>query len=134
MKTHINPKSVFNSLQYGFSQAVSTGNGQRIVLSGQVGVDADEHTVADDLASQTLAAVDNIEKILTKANAKLKDVIIMRIYVVESQRNNQVCIKEMLLDRFPDDPPVTSWIFVSGLSRAEWLVEIEAEAFVSDSK
>ncbi|SDZ68886.1 hypothetical protein SAMN05216247_1231, partial [Pseudomonas salomonii] len=34
----INPTSVFNSLQYGFSQALEVPPGRRIMLSGQVGV------------------------------------------------------------------------------------------------
>jgi len=36
----INPTTVFNSLQYGFSQAMEVPEGRRIMLSGQVGVDA----------------------------------------------------------------------------------------------
>ena len=38
----INPTTVFNSLQYGFSQALEVPQGRRIMLSGQVGVDRSE--------------------------------------------------------------------------------------------
>jgi enamine deaminase RidA (YjgF/YER057c/UK114 family) len=33
---------------------------------------------------------------------------------------------------FPDNPPPSSWIIVSGLSLPEWLIEIEAEAVLAD--
>jgi hypothetical protein len=38
-KTAINPPPVFNSLQYGFSQALEVRGGSRLLLSGQVGVE-----------------------------------------------------------------------------------------------
>lgn len=127
-KRVVNPESVFNSLQYGFSQAVVTEGGRRVLLSGQVGVDSNEKTVAADLHSQTHASVDNIEKVLAEVDGDLTHVIMMRIYILESQKNNQDVISEVLLKRFPLNPPATSWVFVSGLSLPEWLIEIEAEA------
>ncbi|WP_369310183.1 hypothetical protein [Providencia rettgeri] len=45
-KKLINPASVFNSLQYGFSQAIETTGTRQLFLSGQVGVNEDEETVA----------------------------------------------------------------------------------------
>lgn len=63
----INPPTVFNSLQYGFSQAMEVRDGRRILLSGQVGVDADERTVGPGIAEQTATALDNIEKVLAAA-------------------------------------------------------------------
>jgi 2-iminobutanoate/2-iminopropanoate deaminase len=40
-KTVINPETVFNSLQYGFSQAVVIQGERRVVLSGQVEIDVE---------------------------------------------------------------------------------------------
>lgn len=62
----INPTTVFNSLQYGFSQALEVPQGRRIMLSGQVGVDADERTVGPGMAEQTATALDNIHKVLAE--------------------------------------------------------------------
>lgn len=131
-KRVLNPKSVFNTLQYGFSQAVVTEAGRRVHLSGQVGVDEREQTVGTDLKSQAFAAVDNITEILKEAGGSLMDVVMLRIYIVESERDNQNSIMEVLKSRFPDDPPATSWVMVSGLSEPEWLVEIEAEAVLAE--
>ena len=126
----INPPTVFNSLQYGFSQAMEVRDGRRILLSGQVGVDADERTVGPGIAEQTATALDNIEKVLAAAAGDLTHVIMLRLYIVESARDQQEPIAAALRERFPDNPPPSSWIIVSGLSLPEWLIEIEAEALI----
>ncbi|HEY6573119.1 MAG TPA: Rid family hydrolase [Candidatus Eisenbacteria bacterium] len=124
----VNPKTVANTLQYGFSQAVVVEGGRRVHLSGQVGVDAHERTVGPDLESQTRAAIDNIETILADIGGDLSHVVVLRIYVVESAREEQKFVGRALRERFAAAPPATSWIIVSGLSEPEWLIEIEAEA------
>ncbi|MGE8658886.1 MAG: RidA family protein [Achromobacter sp.] len=129
-RTVVNPESVFNSVQYGFSQAVIVTGQRRMLLSGQVGVDADERTVGPGLQEQTEAALDNVERVLAAAGATLAQVIMLRIYICESAREDQEVIAQALRDRFPQDPPPSSWIIVSGLSLPQWLIEIEAEAML----
>ena len=126
----INPPTVFNSLQYGFSQAMEVREGRRILLSGQVGVDADERTVGPGISEQTATALDNIEKVLAAVEGDLSHVIMLRLYIVESARDQQEPIAAALRERFPSNPPPSSWIIVSGLSLPEWLIEIEAEALI----
>lgn len=126
----INPPTVFNSLQYGFSQAMEVREGRRILLSGQVGVDADERTVGPGIAEQTATALDSIEKVLAAVEGDLSHVIMLRLYIVESARDQQEPIAAALRERFPSNPPPSSWIIVSGLSLPEWLIEIEAEALI----
>ncbi|MBN0977207.1 RidA family protein [Pseudomonas hygromyciniae] len=128
----LNPPTVFNSLQYGFSQAMEVRDGRRILLSGQVGVDADERTVGPGIAEQTATALDNIEKVLAAAGGDLSHVIMLRLYIVESARDQQEPIAAALRERFPSNPPPSSWIIVSGLSLPEWLIEIEAEALITE--
>lgn len=129
----LNPENVFNTLQYGFSQAVLVRGGRRMLLSGQVGVDASERTVAGGLAAQVDAAFDNIGRILAEADGDFRHVAMLRIYIVESARREQECIVKALQARFPQAPPATSWIIVSGLSEPDWLVEIEAEAVLPEA-
>ena len=126
----INPTTVFNSLQYGFSQAMEVPEGRRIMLSGQVGVDAQERTVGPGIAEQTATALDNVEKVLAAVGGDLSHVIMLRLYIVESAREQQEPIAEALRQRFAHNPPPSSWIIVSGLSLPEWLIEVEAEAVV----
>lgn len=127
-RTVINPETVFNSLQYGFSQAVVIQGGQRVVLSGQVGIDAEENTVGANLSTQIEVALNNVEAILAEVGANLSHVVFLRIYIVDSVKNDQQAIVKALLERFPANPPATSWVIVNGLAESEWLIELEAEA------
>lgn len=129
-RTVINPDTVFNTVQYGFSQAVIVTGQRRMLLSGQVGVDIHERTVSPGLQGQTEAALDNIERVLAAAGGTLAQVIMLRIYICGTVRGEQEVIAQALRDRFPKDPPPSSWVIVSGLSLPEWLVEIEAEAML----
>ena len=104
--------------------------GRRIVLSGQVGVDAEERTVGPGITEQTACALGNFEKILAEVSGDLSQVIMLRLYIVESARDQQEPIAEALRQRYAHNQPPPSWIVVSGLSLPQWLIEIEAEAVV----
>ncbi len=132
-KHTLNPDSVFDTQQYGFSQAVISQGGRRIHLSGQVGVDEHERLVGDDLASQTHAALHNVRRILDAAGGSLQHVLMLRIYIAAQARDEQAHIVDALRSFFPAQPPATSWVVVTGLSEPEWLIEIEAEALLPDA-
>ncbi|PHX37748.1 hypothetical protein AO284_25990, partial [Pseudomonas sp. NZIPFR-PS2] len=91
---------------------------------------ADERTVGGGIAEQAAKALDNIDKVLAEVGGDLSDVIMLRLYIAESARDQQEPIAQALRQRFPHNPPPSSWIIVSGLSLPEWLIEIEAEAVV----
>ena len=74
--------------------------------------------------------MDNIEKVLAEVEGDLSHVIMLRLYIVESARDQQEPIAQALRERFPHNPPPSSWILVSGLSLPQWLIEIEAEAVI----
>lgn len=126
----INPDSVFNTLQYGFSQAVVSEGGRLVNLSGQVGVDAQERLAGHDLATQTRAALENVRLVLEAAGGELGHVVMLRLYLVERARQDQGVIVDALKAFFPHQPPASSWVVVSGLSEPEWLIEIEAQAVI----
>ncbi|HAE77181.1 RidA family protein [Morganella morganii] len=126
----INPPSLFNSLQYGFSQAVETTCTRQLFLSGQVGVDHNEVTVAGGMREQAAQSVDNIALALAAAGGSLSDVVMLRIYIRAGadSHDEQTAIADVLKEKFADDAPASSWVIVSGLSLPEWLIEIEAHA------
>lgn len=126
----INPDTVYDTLQHGFSQAVIPAPGTRVLVSGQVGIDTNSDTVGPDLAEQTRLALDNIEEILSTLGGMLEDIVLLRIYVVQSQQDELPGVTEALIDRFSSSPPTATWLLVCGLAKPEWLVEIEAEAVV----
>jgi len=126
----INPANVFNTLQYGFSQAVETTGTRQLFLSGQVAVDENENTVAGGIREQTRKSVENIEKILNAAGGNLNHISVLRIYIKQGadRPQDQAAIAEVLLEMFGEHKPASSWIIVTGLSLPEWLIEIEAQA------
>lgn len=132
-KATLNPPTHFDSLQYGFSQGVIVQGGKRLLLSGQVGVDAEERLLCGTMAGQAHASLDNIERLLHEAGGELAHVVMLRIYIAAAGRNEQDAIAATLKARFPHDPPASSWVVVEGLSLPEWLIEIEAEAVLPDS-
>lgn len=124
-----NPDSLFNSVQYGFSQ-ITLGTGSRIVtISGQVGWDARQQIVGPgDLRTQTFKAFENLAVAMREAGGSLDDVLSLRIYIVASVMDQQTAISEGLMHFFPVNPPTSNWIGVPRLADEAFLVEIEALA------
>lgn len=133
-KEYLNPPNLFPSLQYGFSQIVSSTAGRTIYLSGQVAWDAQQKIVGPgDLRAQTWQALRNLQTALAAADATMEDVVSLRIYIVQEQLSRSKAISDGLKAFFPAGrAPASSWIGVAALANAEFLVEIEAIAHVPD--
>jgi len=132
-KEYINPKELFPSLQYGFSQIVtSDGGGKMVFLSGQVGWNERQQIVGpQDLRAQTWQAFRNIEIAMKAAGGTLSDIVSMRIYIVEDKLEESHHIRDALKKFFPPErAPATTWIGVRALANEEFLVEIEAMGII----
>lgn len=129
-KAYLNPPNLFQSQQYGFSQIVKTQGGITVYFSGQVGWDENEAlTGGGDLAAQTRGAFENLRKAVQAAGGEMRDIVSLRIYVVNYRREEGGSVTQGLLEFFPPDAlPVTTWIGVQALARPELLIEIEAIA------
>lgn len=127
-KETISPPKLFDSLQYGFSQVVTTSGGRTVYLSGQVAWDAKQQIVGPgDLRLQTLKALENVRTAMQAAGGQLSDVVSLRIYIVEEALDESRHISQALRDTFPaDQAPATTWIGVRALANPEFLIEIEA--------
>jgi 2-iminobutanoate/2-iminopropanoate deaminase len=125
---YINPKKLFNSTQYGFSQlVVSNASGKLFYTSGQVALDAEEKIVANDIAGQTRQTLLNLTTAVNEAGGNLKDVMMLRIYFVNNGNFTTPEIGVVLREFFgTKNPPASTWIGVSSLARPEFLIEIEA--------
>lgn len=124
----VNPDTVLDTAQYGYSQACIASGGRRVILSGQAAVDVHGRTVSEGLQGQTEAALDNVERVLAAAGGRMEQLVILRLYVCETARDDLGQVAEELHRRFPAGPPPSSWIVVSGLALPEWLILVEAEA------
>lgn len=129
-KEYLNPKSLFPSLPHGFSQIVIASGRKMVFISGQTAWDAQKNVVGgDNLFEQARQALRNIEGALAAAGGGLKDVVALRIYVVNYQAKDGGAVSSALREFFsPKGPPASTWIGVSALAVPEFLIEIEAMA------
>jgi len=129
-KKHINPDSLFPSLEHGFSQIVAASGGTTIYISGQTAWDSHKQIVGGrDLAQQTRQALRNIQTAIEAAGGTLADIVSLRIYIVDYRREQAAPIGAALREFFPREKcPASTWIGVSALAVPDFLIEIEAIA------
>jgi enamine deaminase RidA (YjgF/YER057c/UK114 family) len=129
-KEYPNPNSLFPSLPHGFSQVVIATGRKMVFVSGQTAWDARKNIVGgDSVLEQARQAFRNLEKAMEAAGGTLKDVVALRIYVVDYQAESGTAVGIALKEFFsPENPPASTWIGVSALAVPEFLIEIEATA------
>ena len=128
-KEYINPDNLFPSLPHGFSQIVVASGKRMVFISGQTAWDERKNIVGgDSVLEQARQAFRNLEKAMEAAGGTLKDVVALRIYVVDYQAESGTAVGTALREFFSGNPPASTWIGVSALADPELLVEIEATA------
>lgn len=129
-KQYINPKNLFPSLPHGFSQVVVVSGTRMVFISGQTAWDVRKNIVGkDNLLEQTRAALGNLQKAIEAAGGVLRDIVALRIYIVNYQAESANAVGTALREFFsPAEPPASTWIGVSALAVPEFLIEIEATA------
>jgi enamine deaminase RidA (YjgF/YER057c/UK114 family) len=109
-----------------YSPGVEVNSRSRFVLvSGQLGIDKDG-AVPPDAAGQARMAFDSIAAILAEAGMGLKDVVKLTAYV--SAREHMRGYMDVRNALFEEPYPASTLLIVSGFTREEFVVEIEAIA------
>ena len=132
-KRFINPSSLFNSKQYGFSQAiVAPAGGQMVFISGQIAYDENERLVGgSDLKAQTRQVLKNLQIAIRSAGGELSNIVMLRIYIVQPSPDDITTVGEALRECFGvAKPPASTWLGVTSLAREEFAIEIEATAVI----
>jgi 2-iminobutanoate/2-iminopropanoate deaminase len=129
-KEYVNPNSLFPSVPHGFSQVVIASGRKMVFISGQTAWDARKNIVGgDSVLEQARQAFRNLEKAMEAAGGTIKDIVALRIYVVDYQAESGTAVGTALREFFsPENPPASTWIGVSALAVPEFLIEIEATA------
>ncbi|MEM8999035.1 MAG: RidA family protein [Bacteroidota bacterium] len=132
-KEHINPEVLFKNP--AFSQIVTTqGVGKTIYIGGQNAVDQNAELVGkNDITAQTEQVMKNLETALKSCGANFKDLVKLNIYLVQGQdlKKGFEVSKKFLKEI--SKPPIVTVLFVAGLVSRDYLIEIDATAFVSKS-
>jgi len=129
---HINPDGL--SKNPAFSQVVTTqGNGKTIYIGGQDAVNAQGEVVGKgDIAEQTEQVMKNLQTALSACGATFENIVKLSIYLVQGQdlyRGFQVSQKYF---GNLTNPPAISVLIVAGLANPNFLVEIDATAFIPE--
>lgn len=127
----INPEGLVRPGAY--TPAISVTGGRTIYVSGQVSQDAQGNVVGNgDLLAQTEQVYRNLGRALEAAGATFADVVKLNVYVVGYQPQHRALlqsVREKYVSK--ENPPASTLVGVQALARADFLVEIEAVAVVS---
>lgn len=118
----------------GYSQVAEiTGTGRIILISGQVPMDSTGAIVgAGDFQEQVKHAFTNLKHALEAAGGSFANVAKLNYYCVEAVPASELPLLREIRDQFVnvENPPASTFVFVSRLVRPEWLIEIEATAVI----
>ncbi|MGZ3171970.1 MAG: Rid family hydrolase [Croceibacterium sp.] len=125
-RTRIPPLSPFEE-QAGFTRALRTGN--RIVVSGTIGVEADG-SAAPDTGAQADRCFALIRQYIEQLGGRMDDVVRVRMFVTDIA--NADSVTAAFTRALGHVRPTGTLVAIAALYRPEWKVEIEAEAVVGD--
>lgn len=127
------PTTLFDSGPFGFSQVVKSHAGETVYCSGQTAWDASGALIgAGDFAAQFREALKNVGRALAAAGATPRDVVGLRIYIVDHKPDYLPIVGQEVAAFFgADQLPASTLIGVACLAVPEFLVEIEATAVIS---
>jgi enamine deaminase RidA (YjgF/YER057c/UK114 family) len=106
-----------------YSHGIELEQSRRLLFgAGQVGVGPDGE-VGADVAEQARRVWDNIRAVLASADMDITNIVQLNMYLLDrSDREAAHAVRQEVLG---DHRPASTLLYVSGLSRPEWRLEID---------
>lgn len=106
-----------------YSHGIELNEPKRLLFgAGQVGVGPDGE-VGRDVAEQARYVWDNIRSVLASADMEISDIVQINMYLLDrADREAAHAVRQEVLG---EHRPASTLLYVSGLSRPEWRVEID---------
>lgn len=105
--------------------------GRFLSIAGTVPVDENGELVGEgDIVEQTRQVFTNIQRLLEAAGGGFEHVVRLRYYVTDISQWSKT--KEVRLGFLREPLPAAAAVQVVGLSRPEWLLEVEADAILPE--
>lgn len=127
---HINPDGLIKNP--AFSQIITTqGNGKTVYIGGQNAVNTNREIVGKgDILLQTEQVMKNIQTALNACGADFENLVKLGIHVVQgNDAYGAFQVSQKFLGHVKNPPTITV-LFVAGLINPDFLIEIDAIAFV----
>lgn len=113
-----------------YSHAVVAGN--FMFISGQVALDQKEKVVGKDIETQTEQVMKNLQSILQAEGATFDNIIKIRVNLVNLA--DRPGFHKVRKKYFKDNLPASTLVIVTSLIGKEFLVEVEAVAYLRTAK
>jgi len=126
----VNPDTMYNSVQFGFSHAVESEGGRLLHLAGQVAWDSNGELVGPgDLAAQAKQCFNNLTEVLASRGATAANVVRLRTYVVDYSPDKLEVLGPAIGAFYGDVIPAANTLLgVQTLAMPDFLIEVEATA------
>lgn len=125
VNTPLTPKDIRPPFGH-YSHGVEAPAGSRFIFtSGQLGI-RDDDSVPEDIEAQAEICFENIRAILAAGGMELSDIVRLNAFVTKREDMRRYM---NVRDRYVSEPlPASTLYIVTGFTRPEFLVEIEAVA------
>ncbi|WP_143305849.1 RidA family protein [Chitinophaga vietnamensis] len=129
---YINPDGL--SKNPAFSQAVITqGNGKTIYIGGQNAVTAQGEIIGKgEVGEQTEQVMKNLQTALAACGATFENLVKLTIHIVQGQDLYKGFQASQKYLGGLKNPPAITGFFVAALARPDYLVEVDAIAFIPE--
>ena len=130
-RTAVNPAAIGTPVA-PYSHAIKTTGNEILFLAGQVPIDKDGNTVGvGDFEAQARCVFDLLTEILQAGGMDWRNVAKLNVFMTRREDREKITAlrEELFSEWFPSgDYPISTLLFISGLYREEFLIEIEAIA------